>query len=170
MLKSIQEELMLTSVLSFDNKNMIDVLDLRYKVFVEEQKVDASIEMDGYDEKATHVAVYDGTQIAGCGRVICEKGFAKLGRIAVRKDMRKQGIGSTVVDELINIARQRRAREILVYSQLGAVPFYEKKGFRKIGDPFEESGLMHVKMVYGAAKQKKNELAKDLLKEYERRY
>lgn len=161
---------MLTSVVSFDNKNMIDILDLRYKVFVEEQKIDASIELDGYDEKATHVAVYDGNKIAGCGRVVCEKGFAKLGRIAVREDMRNQGVGSAVVGELINIAKQRRAREILVYSQLESVPFYEKMGFRTEGKTFEEAGLKHVKMIFGAVKQKKNELAKDLLKDYELRY
>lgn len=161
---------MLTSIVAFDNKNMVDILDLRYRVFVEEQGVDASIEMDSYDETATHVAVYFGSQIAGCGRIVCEKGFAKLGRIAVRKELRKQGIGRAITEELINIGKQRRAREIFVYSQISAVPFYSKLGFRTKGSQFEEAGLPHVKMIYGAEKQKKNELAKDLLKDYKNRY
>ena len=34
-----------------------------------------------------------------------------------------------------------------MHAQMQVIPFYEKIGFKKIGDSFEEAGIMHYKMI-----------------------
>ena len=74
---------------------MEQVYGIRQEVFIDEQGVPEDIEMDGRDDGAVHVlAVVDG-EPAGCGRLLFSGSEARIGRVAVRKKMRRRGIGET---------------------------------------------------------------------------
>lgn len=122
------------------------VYEIRMEVFVSEQGVPAELEIDGLDSQAVHVlALVDGVP-AGCARMLLKGEDAKIGRVAVRKSMRRYGIGSGLCKLLFSIAREESVGKIIIGSQLTAVDFYETLGFEKEGDVFMEAGIAHIKM------------------------
>jgi predicted GNAT family N-acyltransferase len=74
-------------------------------------------------------------------------GTAKIGRMAVRADMRGSAVGRAVLDALMARARDRGDREVLLHAQSSAAGFYRKAGFTTRGPEFEEAGIRHVEMV-----------------------
>jgi len=67
---------------------------IREKVFIEEQKVTSQLEWDGMDENAMHFLVFKDEEAIGCARAVVIKNYMQLGRMAVLKEYRGQGIGS----------------------------------------------------------------------------
>ena len=71
---------------------------LRWQVFVEEQGVPPELESDELDETACQALAYMDGSAAGTGRVVMlEGGEARVGRMAVRADVRRQGVGGRVL-------------------------------------------------------------------------
>ena len=123
------------------------VHQIRMDVFVNEQGVPVELEMDGLDASGVHVlAIVDGAP-AGCGRLLLKGNEAKIGRVAVKKEFRRYGIGTGICKLLIAIAGDSGAELVYLGAQLTAVDFYISLGFEKEGDVFEEAGIDHIKMI-----------------------
>ncbi|MCA1825804.1 MAG: GNAT family N-acetyltransferase [Myxococcales bacterium] len=123
-------------------------LRLRWTVFVEEQGVRPSDELDGRDEKdAVHaIASLDGV-LCGAGRFIfLEPGVAKIQRMAVIDDVRGRGVGRALLAFLEAEARQRGATKLTLDAQVRARGFYEKAGYRSHGPEFDDAGIPHIAM------------------------
>ncbi|WP_017731555.1 GNAT family N-acetyltransferase [Nafulsella turpanensis] len=124
---------------------------IREKVFVEEQKVSKEEEYDEFEESAVHFLAYNKEGKAG-GTArwrFTDKGV-KLERFAVLKENRGSGIGSALVARVLEDVQEQSetsGKSIYLHAQLTAVPLYEKFGFRKKGDQFDECGIMHYKMI-----------------------
>ena len=124
---------------------------IRFKVFVDEQKVPPELELDEYDQTATHLlALEDGVPV-GCGRLVYFEAagdtYAQIGRVAVLKDKRGAGYGKLLCRELVNIARRRGFGKVVLYSQCSAEGFYHSLGFTPQGEVFEDAGIDHICMV-----------------------
>ena len=118
---------------------------LRHQVFVIEQGVPVELELDGEDDAACHaVALIDNNQVIGTGRMLAS---GKIGRMAVRSDMRCQGVGRAVLDALINEARTQGLAGVSLGAQLSAIAFYQRAGFSCQGDVFIDAGIDHRQMV-----------------------
>lgn len=129
-----------------ENQDEFDqVVDIRKKVFVEEQKVPLDLEIDGLDSEALHVVAYLDDESVGCARIRTNK-YAKLERIAVIKKHRGKGFGRQITDFLINYCKQRGFDEICLHSQTYVSGFYKKHGFEVRGSNFYEAGIEHVEM------------------------
>jgi predicted GNAT family N-acyltransferase len=74
-------------------------------------------------------------------------GVVKIGRMAVSQTMRGSRIGRAVLDALMQAARERAYREVILHAQMTAAPFYARAGFVQRGPVFEEAGIPHVEMV-----------------------
>lgn len=133
------------------------VHDIRMEVFVREQGVPVELEMDELDDEAVHVLAYLDGEPAGCGRLLLKSELAKLGRVAVRKNMRRHGLGSGICKLLIAIASNNGAKRICLNAQLTSVAFYTSLGFEKEGEVFMEAGIEHIKMVSANAEVESNE-------------
>ena len=124
-------------------------LRLRWTVFVEEQGVLPSEEIDPHDRgDAVHaLATLDGVP-AGAGRVrFIEPGVAKIQRMAVIDDVRRRGVGRALLAFLEGEAVRRGASHLTLWAQVRARPFYEKCGYRTVGDEFKDcTGILHVRM------------------------
>ncbi len=129
-----------------DKEAMDLVYQIRREVFIDEQGVPEELEMDDLDRDAIHVLAYVDGAPAGCGRMLLYGENAKIGRVAVRKSMRRYGIGSGVCKLLIAIAGDNGVSKINIDAQITAVDFYLDLGFEKISDIFMEAGIEHVKM------------------------
>ena len=124
---------------------------LRIRVFVGEQGVPADIEVDEADTDpgTVHaVAVHNGV-IIGTGRLLPDvdgKG-PHIGRMAVERDRRRDGIGGQVLNFLEEQGRARGFRQVTLHAQEYVKSFYAGHGYREVGDIFEEAGIPHREMV-----------------------
>ncbi|MBD2767617.1 GNAT family N-acetyltransferase [Hymenobacter sp. BT664] len=133
-----------------DLRDLDAAFTIREKVFVEEQAVPSALEYDEHDRRdARHylARAADGTP-AGTARWRETDHGVKLERFAVLPGFRNQAIGSTLLGVVLADVRAERP-DALVYlnAQLRAIPFYERQGFQKVGEMFEEANIQHYKMV-----------------------
>ncbi len=118
---------------------------LRIEVFVVEQGVPVELEWDEADEVSTHAVAYDEEgQPVATGRLLPD---GHVGRMAVRKSARGQGIGAQVLSALLEEATRLGYRELVLHAQTHAVGFYARQGFELRGEEFIEAGIPHREMV-----------------------
>ena len=80
------------------------VMPLRVAVFVEEQGVPASIERDAFDAVSRHAWVVERCgPVVATGRLLPD---GHIGRMAVRVNCRRQGLGGLVLETLIGEAQR----------------------------------------------------------------
>jgi ribosomal protein S18 acetylase RimI-like enzyme len=68
-------------------------------------------------------------------------------QVAVAPGMQGQGIGRKLVEYAEEFARDGGFDLMLLHARETAVPFYEKLGYRRLGQRFEEVTLPHWAMV-----------------------
>jgi predicted GNAT family N-acyltransferase len=119
---------------------------LRHQVFVIEQKVPEDMEWDEFDEIAWHAIATENNQTVGTGRLIINGRIAKIGRMAVQPSKRNQGIGKSILNALIQTAKEKGAQECILHAQTYAIAFYAKADFEPHGPIFDEAGIPHVEM------------------------
>ncbi len=126
-----------------------DAMRLRMEVFVREQQIDAALEVDGRDEAARHVVIYNRLgQPVATGRLITQSpGVGRIGRLAVDRDLRGSRLGRQVLDALVAASQARGDREVLLHAQRSAEGFYRRAGFMPQGEPYDEAGIEHITML-----------------------
>jgi len=117
--------------------------NIREKVFIQEQKVTPELEWDGMDEKAIHFLVFKDEEAIGCARAIVIKSQMQLGRMAVLKEYRGQGVGSTLIENAIVTAKLKQLSGIHISAQCNAINFYVKFGFEVTGDTYLDAEILH---------------------------
>jgi predicted GNAT family N-acyltransferase len=117
--------------------------NIRYQVFVDEQKVPIELEIDDDDPLAAHILCILDAQPVGTGRILLD---GHIGRLAVLKAYRKQGYGNKILDHLELIAQENELTEVFLNAQATAIPFYEKRGYMIISDVFDDAGIPHQTM------------------------
>ncbi|MCM3711211.1 GNAT family N-acetyltransferase [Sporosarcina luteola] len=121
-----------------------DAYDVRKKVFVEEQGVPLSLEIDEFDNTASHFIVYDERQPIGAGRIReIGPGIGKVERVCVLKEMRGKHLGNLIMHKLENYAKSAEMTKIILNAQSYAVPFYEKLGYTVTSPEFMDADIPH---------------------------
>jgi len=116
---------------------------IRYAVFVEEQKVPVEMELDEHDPVCVHViARLQGTAV-GTGRLLPD---GHIGRMAVLKDWRGRDVGSAMLEALMEVARLRGDKEVVLSAQTHALEFYRKHGFISVGPVYPDCDIPHQDM------------------------
>ena len=132
-----------------DQNELNSAFKIRKEVFVVEQKVNEVDESDEFEDSAFHfLAKLDETPVGTARWRFTENGV-KLERFAVLKEFRGRGIGQALVRSVmadISTHPNTHSKTKYLNSQLIAVPLYEKFGFQKVGDIFEECNILHFKM------------------------
>jgi len=117
---------------------------IRRTVFMAEQGVPEELEWDGLDEGAVHLLAIDADKAPiGTARMLDD---GHIGRMAVLKSWRRQGVGSALLLRLIEIAEQQDLRQVVLDAQLHVIGFYEAYGFVVCSDVFMDAGIPHKTM------------------------
>ena len=121
---------------------------LRTEVFVNEQKVPVDMEWDADDSTALHCVLVNRMGMAlATGRLLRHApGVARIGRMAVRKTLRGSALGTRVLHALVDEARARGDRQVVLHAQCSAEMFYQRAGFEAHGAVFEDAGIAHIEM------------------------
>lgn len=124
-----------------------NALSVRRVVFVEEQQVPIELEIDNYEEASTHFVAYDDEHLpVGAGRLRSKGDWAKVERICVLKDRRREHIGEAIMERLEEVARKEGFKRLSLNAQTHAQKFYEKLGYQVTSELFYEAGIPHVEM------------------------
>jgi len=127
---------------------------IREDVFIAGQKVPREIELDEYENTATHIlAVEDGHPV-GTARWRYTNEGVKLERFAVPGPNRGKGVGVALVEFALNELREEPV--IYLNAQEQVISFYEKLNFEGVEDIFYEADIPHLKMVYRPLDKDKN--------------
>lgn len=121
-----------------------DAQEIRYEVFIIEQKVPVELEWDEMDAQSMHAVAYDenGKAIA-TGRLLPD---GHIGRMAVRETARGKGVGGRILEALMAEAQRRGDRAVILNAQTHAEPFYRRFGFIREGDEFMDADIPHIVM------------------------
>ncbi|UCC13911.1 MAG: GNAT family N-acetyltransferase [Gammaproteobacteria bacterium] len=123
------------------------IRNVRETVFVREQSVDPELEWDGLDAECVHaIAENRNRDVVGTGRLQLS---GKIGRMAVLQPWRKLGVGTAILERLVESARETGIDEVFLHSQKAAIAFYARHGFVCEGDEFQEAGIPHRLMKRG---------------------
>lgn len=118
---------------------------VRTAVFIEEQHVPAELEWDELDATSVHVLAEDARgQPIGTARLLHD---GHIGRMAVIKEWRRQGIGGAILQKIFTEMINRGIPEAKLNAQVTAIGFYQKFGFRAYGNEFMDAEIPHVKML-----------------------
>ena len=132
-----------TIIVPFDDRHASAIRRIRRAVFTKEQQVPEAIDFDGRDPDAVHALAGGPGTYVGTGRMLAD---GHIGRIAVLKPCRKEGVGRSIIRALVVDAARRGMGRVFLGAQLHAVPFYEKLGFTSYGDVFNDAGIAHIHM------------------------
>jgi predicted GNAT family N-acyltransferase len=121
-------------------------LDLRKRVFCDEQGVSLAVERDGRDPEALHVVALERDRLVGTCRLVFDRETARLGRMAVEAGARRRGVGAAILAAAERCARGSGARRITLHAQTAVTDLYSRHGYISHGEPFVEEGIDHVAM------------------------
>lgn len=125
-----------------------EIRAIRRDVFEVEQGVDPALEFDGLDHTAQHLVAYLDHQPVGTARIReLSKHIAKVERLAVLPSSRRQGIGIKLMEKALEVIVQSHKQQVMIHAQEYVQGLYFKLGFEPVGEPFEEAGISHVKMI-----------------------
>jgi ElaA protein len=128
-------------------EDLSDAHSIRRAVFIEEQGVSYEEEHDGTDGACIHLVLYDekNTPVA-TGRIMVTNEDFVIGRVATLKSHRGQGLGTAVMQTLIDACVMMGAERQILGAQIQARDFYEKLGFVAYGDVYDDAGIPHISM------------------------
>jgi predicted GNAT family N-acyltransferase len=128
-------------------------LAIRREVFVDEQHAPPETEPDERDDDpgCLHylVTLADGVTAIATGRMFedpKDPDTARIGRMAVRKPYRGQGLGALILQQAVETARDTGYKQASLDAQCQAEGFYGKLGFIRTTEPFMLDGIEHIVM------------------------
>lgn len=137
-------------VIFFENEEELlrEALNIRRKVFVEEQGVPEEEELDGKDPESVHVLLEKEGKFIGTARIRkIDNGTFKIERVAILKEERGKGHGRFLMESIEKELSSKGVQKIVLNAQIQVRKFYERLGYREEGEIFYEANIPHVKMV-----------------------
>ena len=105
-----------------------------------------SFSTDELEKEKDHllIAAYEDDHMLGCCMLVKENTHtARLRQMAVINDLQGKGIGKALMQFAENLARDRGFRKLTMHARKNAIGFYEKLGYRCVGDEFVEITIPH---------------------------
>ena len=120
------------------------IRSVRQAVFVREQHIPAALEWDGRDPDCTHLLALTQEQHAVGTLRLSQDG--RIGRMAVLKPYRHQGVASALLRYLLAMAEKQGMTTLFLNAQCQTTGIYQRFGFAPTGPVFEEAGIPHQRM------------------------
>ena len=93
------------------------------------------------------MAAYEDDQMLGCCMLVEEDPqTVRLRQMAVLNDLQGKGIGKALMNFAENLARDRGYKKITMHARKNAIGFYEKMGYKQVGNEFQEITIPHYVM------------------------
>ena len=113
-------------------EDLMRIVSLRSAVYIGEQECPYLEEFDGNDFSCTHLLAYYGDEPIGCLRIRFFADFAKIERLAVRKEFRKIGASRPLVEAAIDLCKAKGYQRMYGHAARHVVKFWEQFGFKVV--------------------------------------
>ncbi|WNB90572.1 GNAT family N-acetyltransferase [Bacillus sp. NEB1478] len=124
-----------------------DALHVRRNVFVHEQQIDESEEIDGFEGSSLHFVLYDEEKPVGASRLRQVNNDGKVERVCILSSHRKKGLGEKLMTAMEQTAIDQSYSSLILYAQIQAEDFYKKLGYETTSTkPFLDANIPHVAM------------------------
>ena len=125
-------------------REVYEIVRARQEVFLMEQKIICR-DFDGVDYDALHCFIERDGRVCAYLRAYKSDEGVKIGRVLTIPH--GVGLGKKLMESALpKIKEAFGADEIILHSQIQAEGFYEKLGFRRVGEVFLEEGIEHITM------------------------
>ena len=120
---------------------------IRRAVFIQEQNIAEQDEWDAQDTISHHFVVYvieqGASHAIATARLLANN---SIGRVAVLKSYRGQGVGRKLMLSIIAQAKQEQRNFLTLSAQVHAIAFYQSLGFSVQGEEYLDCGIPHLDM------------------------
>jgi ribosomal protein S18 acetylase RimI-like enzyme len=119
-------------------------VELRYSVLRGPLGLQFSDEELIAEKDSHHIACYQGDRVVGCLVLRPrEHGEIQMRQVAVTAELQGQGVGTILVEYAEGLARTMKYSRMVLHARESAVPFYEKLGYSRFGERFQEVTISH---------------------------
>ncbi len=138
---------MALKIIDWGSDDYTQVLKLREEVLRKPLGLHFSDEELQKEKNNMHMGAYEDERMLGCCMLVEEDPeTVRLRQMAVVNDVQGKGIGRALMQFAENLARDRGYKKITMHARQNAVGFYEKLGYKKRGEEFEEVTIPHYVM------------------------
>ncbi len=129
-------------------RDLATCLAIRRKVFIDEQGVSETDEVDGLDPVALHLLAMQDAAPVGTARILVEGAVGKIGRVCVLPQARGTGLGAALIRAAVaELQAMPGVAKAKLGAQVHALGFYERLGFEAMGQVYMDAGIPHRDMV-----------------------
>lgn len=118
-----------------------DSNELRALVFLDEQHF--STEFDPSDDEYQYITLFKDEVSVGTVRYKITDNKGYLGRLAVRKEYRNQGLGKELVLMVENELKKKNINKIVLSAQESKIEFYTRLGYTAFGEKELDEYMWH---------------------------
>jgi len=133
--------------IAFGDEDYKKEIELRYIILRKPLGLNYTEEQLAAEKDEFHFAAFDGDKLVGC---LLMKAIGndeiKMRQVAVDEDYQGKGVGKSLVLFSEKFAAENGFSLITLHARKTAVPFYEKLGYKIVGEEFIEVTLPHFKM------------------------
>lgn len=141
------------SLVEFTPQHLYEVLKLRQKIFIIEQECIYN-DIDGLDDTSKHLLLLEKDEaLIGYLRIVPAGSKFKecsLGRIAINRSHRGQGLGKKLVKKGIEKVEKTGEQNIRIEAQAHLENFYKDIGFKTVSDIYDVDEIPHLQMILTA--------------------
>lgn len=123
------------------------MLQLRYEILRKPlglQFDEAELEREKED---ILIAAFEDEKMLGCCLLTkADNNTVRLRQMAVLNNLQGKGIGASLMNFAENLARDRGYKKMVMHARKAVVGFYEKQGYKTLGDEFTEVTIPHFVM------------------------
>ena len=120
---------------------------LRWKILREPLGLKEGTEKDDLEDKSIHRVVKIDNQIISVGRLhFIDDNKAQIRYMAVEDDFRGSGAGKLIVNEFLEISKNRNIKKLILYARESVIDFYKKLGFDIVQEAHKLANIQHFLM------------------------
>ena len=90
------------------------------------------------------IAAFDDDEMLGCCMLVpVDNNTVRVRQMAVNNNLQGKGIGASIMAFAENLARDKGYNKLVMHARNTAIGFYEKFGYKVVGDEFIEVKVPH---------------------------
>lgn len=99
------------------------------------------------EARLIHLGAFEGARLVGCLMLHDHgSGAVRMRQVAIDFDRQGAGVGKQLVQFSEDVARRRGFQKMVLHARESAVPFYDRLGYTRHGEPFIEVTIPHLAM------------------------
>ncbi len=130
--------------IDYGSKEYQQMVTLRFEIMRKPLGLTFSPEELAKEKNDILIGAFDEEEMTGCCILTdISSGSVKLRQMAVLKNMQGKGIGEMIIQFAENIARDKGYQTLTMHARDSAIGFYEKYGYKVVGEEFMEINIPH---------------------------